>query len=125
MIPASSKRKSEVGRRLASRYSACTLNYGLRSSLSGYTVVQRPTHGTLGTAGRENGWILTAHLPNADYVGDDEFAVRVVFVPRGAQESFSTIVHKRLRVGPWESTKRAASPIAVSAPICLGWIRKI
>jgi hypothetical protein len=83
-----------------SRNTVCVLNYGERSDITSYSVVQKPAHGTLGSAGRENGRFLTAYQPNPDYAGGDEFAVRIDFVPRNQRQSFSTIVHMRVRVGP-------------------------
>ena len=49
-----------------SRNTVCELNYGTRTDVTGYTVVPKPSHGTLGSAGQENGRFLTAYRPNPD-----------------------------------------------------------
>jgi hypothetical protein len=60
-------------------------------------MVERPAHGTLGNAGYDKGRFLAAYRPNPDYVGEDEFAVRLTYVLRDQRRSFSTTVHMRMR----------------------------
>jgi hypothetical protein len=78
----------------------CTIGYGALSEITGYRVVQRPRNGTLGSAGRNGKWFLTAYKPDAGYVGSDQFAVRIRYAPRSTQVESTTVVHVQMTVGP-------------------------
>lgn len=78
----------------------CTISYGTHSDILAYSVVQRPRHGILGSAGREGDRFLTAYKPNAGYVGTDEFAVGIRFAPRSTHVEATTVVHVHMTVGP-------------------------
>jgi hypothetical protein len=78
----------------------CTIGYGLFSAIRGYSVVQRPRHGALGSAGYSGIRFLTAYKPDAGYVGPDEFAVKIRYAPRSMQGELMTVVHVQISVGP-------------------------
>jgi len=78
----------------------CTFSYGKRSDILAYSLVQRPHHGMVGSAGREGERFLTAYKPNAGYVGTDEFAVKIRFAPRSTHVEATTVVHVRMTIGP-------------------------
>lgn len=77
----------------------CTISYGARSDILAYSIVQRPHHGIVGSAGREGERYLTAYKPNAGYVGTDEFAVKIRFAPRSTHVEATTVVHVHMTVG--------------------------
>jgi hypothetical protein len=78
----------------------CTIGYGLFSAIRGYSIVQRPRHGALGSAGYSGIRFLTAYKPDAGYVGSDEFAVKIRYAPRSTQGELMTVVHVQMSVGP-------------------------
>jgi hypothetical protein len=78
----------------------CTISYGTHSDILAYSVVQRPHHGVLGSAGREGERFLTAYNPNAGYVGADEFAVKLRFSPRSTHVEATTVVHVHMTIRP-------------------------
>jgi hypothetical protein len=78
----------------------CTIGYGLFSAIRGYSVVQRPRHGALGSAGYSGIRFLTAYKPDAGYVGPDEFAVKIRYASRMTQVELTTVVHVQITIGP-------------------------
>jgi hypothetical protein len=78
----------------------CTIGYGLFSAIKGYSVVQRPRHGALGSGGYSGIRFLTAYKPDAGYVGPDEFAVKIHYLTRMTQVELTTVVHVQMTIGP-------------------------
>jgi len=78
----------------------CTIVYGGRSDIIGYSIVQPPRFGVLGSAGHSGGRFLTAYKPNPGYVGPDEFAVSIKYAPRSTHVAKSTVFRVQLTVGP-------------------------
>ncbi len=78
----------------------CTIGYGAFSDITGYSVVQRPRNGNLGSAGHNGIWFLTAYKPDAGYVGPDQFTVRVRYAPRSTRVESTTVLHVQMTVGP-------------------------
>jgi hypothetical protein len=78
----------------------CTIFYGMFSAIKGYSVVQRPRHGALGSSGYDGIRYMTAYKPDKGYVGPDEFAVKIRYEPRATLIEGTTIVHMQMTVGP-------------------------
>jgi hypothetical protein len=78
----------------------CELKYGKKSDITNYSVVQKPSHGTIGSAGNQSNRYMTAYRPNPGYVGDDNFSVKINYIPRATGISHSTVVHVHMTVSP-------------------------
>jgi hypothetical protein len=76
----------------------CTVSYGRLSDITGYRVIQKPSHGTIGSAGREGEHFLTAYKPSSGYVGSDDFAASINYTIRSTGVSRSTIVRVYINV---------------------------
>jgi len=78
----------------------CTIFYGMFSRIKAYNVVQRPRHGALGSSGYDGIRYMTAYKPDAGYVGQDEFAVKIRYEPRSTLIDDTTVVHVQMTIGP-------------------------
>jgi hypothetical protein len=78
----------------------CTFVYGKRSDINGYQVMQKPAHGTIGSAGYRGTALLTAYKPDTGYTGDDDFTLGIDYVVRRTGAARSTVVHVHMTVDP-------------------------
>ncbi|MET0604891.1 MAG: hypothetical protein ABWZ80_00395 [Beijerinckiaceae bacterium] len=81
------------------RDQTCVLNYGRRSAILSYALVNPPARGIIGSAGNSDGRYRTAYRPNPGYVGPDVFEVDIRYIPQSGQAR-NTRVRVRMTVQP-------------------------
>jgi hypothetical protein len=81
------------------REQVCLINYGRRSIIVSYALTTRPKHGTIGSAGNDQGRYRTAYRPHPGYVGPDAFEADIRFrLPNG--RDFATRMRVNMTVLP-------------------------